>query len=60
MKTMGMVGIIISFVSFLWVLGSVGACECENIDIVQCIVQSIIGLVGLYFGIGLVRYAEGE
>jgi hypothetical protein len=58
MKVIGVIGATLALVSFLWVLGSVGACECENITLGQCFLQSIFGLAGLYLGLDMAKYAE--
>lgn len=58
MKIIRAIGATLAFASLLLVLGSVGACECENITLGQYFLQSIFGFVGFYLGIGLVKYAK--
>jgi hypothetical protein len=50
MKKIQVFGIALLIVSFLWVLGSVGACECDNISLGQCAVQSAFGIAGAWVG----------
>ena len=58
MKKIQMFGIALLMVSFFWVLGSVGACECENISLGQCVVQSLFGIAGAWVGCKLADLGE--
>ena len=58
MKKIQVFGIILLMVSFFWVLGSVGACECENISLGQCVVQSLFGIAGAGVGCKLADLGE--
>ena len=58
MKKIQVVGIILLMVSFFWVLGSVGACECENISLGQCVVESLFGIAGAWVGCKLADLGE--
>lgn len=40
---------IICFISFMFILGTVGALEQDSISIGQAIIQAIIGLIIFYF-----------
>lgn len=58
MKIIRAIGATLAFASLLLVLGSAGACECENITLGQCFLQSIFGFAGFYLGIGMAKYTE--
>lgn len=58
MRKIRMLGIVVFIVSFLWVLGSIGACECENISLGQCAVQSLFGIAGAWVGCKLADWGE--
>lgn len=44
--------------SFLWIVGTAGALECDNIGFIQTIVQGAIGFVIGWVGLKLVQFAE--
>lgn len=56
MKKITVIGAILATLSFFWVLGSVGACECENISLGQCAVQSLFGFAGAWLGLKMVDW----
>jgi hypothetical protein len=58
MKVIRAIGATLAFMSVLLILGSVGACECENITLGQCFLRGVFGLAGLYLGVGMVKYVE--
>ena len=58
MRKIRMFGIVLFIVSFLWVLGSIGACECENISLGQCAVQSLFGIAGAWVGCKMADIGE--
>lgn len=51
MKKREFIGGLVSILAFLWVLGTVGALECDNITILQAVVQSAIGIVVGWIGL---------
>ena len=58
MKKIQVFGIVLLMASFFWVLGSVGACECENITLGQCMVQSAFGIAAPWAGCKLADLGE--
>lgn len=58
MKKIQVFGIVLAVLSFFWVLGSIGACECENISLGQCVVQSLFGIAGAWVGCKLADLGE--
>lgn len=60
MKKNQVFGIALLMISFFWVLGSVGACECENISLGQCVVQSLFGIAGAWLGCKMADWGEKD
>ena len=60
MKKIQVFGIALLMVSFLWVLGSIGACECDNISLGQCAGQSIFGIAGAWLGCKMADWGENN
>jgi hypothetical protein len=58
MKKIQVFGFVLLMVSFFWVLGSVGACECDNITLGQCAVQSLFGIAGAWLGCKMLDLGE--
>ena len=58
MKKIQVFGVVLLMLSFFWVLGSVGACECDNITLGHCMVQSAFGIVGAWVGCKLADWGE--
>lgn len=58
MKKITIIGAILATLSLFWILGSVGACECENISLGQCVVQSLFGIAGAWLGLKLADLGE--
>ena len=52
------IGALLATCSFIWVLGSVGACEWEHITMGQCAIQCLFGFIGVWVGL-LMANAEG-
>lgn len=56
--TIKFIGGLLAILAFFWVLGSVGACECENISLGQCMIQSLVGIVGVWGGLKMASIEE--
>lgn len=54
---MGALTTVVGFIGFMLVLGSAGALEMNNITMLQCLWQSLIGLllvsVSIFFSLGM-------
>ena len=53
-------GALLITISFIWVVGSVGACEWDNITLGQCCVQSLFGVLGVWVGFLLAKAGEAR
>lgn len=51
MKKRELIGGLLATLAFFWVLGTVGALECENITMLQAVVQGTIGVVAGWIGL---------
>ena len=51
MKKRERIGGLLATLAFFWVLGTVGALECENITMLQAVVQGTIGVVAGWIGL---------
>jgi hypothetical protein len=51
-------GALLVVISFIWVLGSVGACDLNNITLGQCFIQSLFGALGVWVGFLLAKAGE--
>lgn len=56
--TMKFIGALLTVCSFIWVLGSVGACDLDNITLGQCFVQSLFGILGVWVGLLMANWGE--
>ena len=57
MKKREFIGGLLATLAFFWVLGTVGALECENITMLQAVVQGAIGVAAGWIGL---KMAEVE
>lgn len=53
MKKREFIGGTLAVLAFFWLVGTVGALECENITCLQSLVQGGIGLLVGWFGLHL-------
>ena len=51
MKKREFIGGLLATLAFFWVLGTVGALECENITMLQAVVQGAIGVAAGWIGL---------
>jgi hypothetical protein len=51
-------GALLTVISFIFVLGSVGACEWDNITLGQCFIQSAFGILGVWVGLLIANAGE--
>ena len=51
MKKSEFIGGLLATLAFFWVLGTVGALECENITMLQAVVQGAIGVAAGWIGL---------
>ena len=51
MKKREFIGGLMAILAFFWVLGTVGALECENITMLQAAVQGAIGVAAGWIGL---------
>ena len=58
MKKIIVIVAILATLSYFWVLGSIGACECEQISLGQCTVQSLFGIAGAWIGLKMVDWGR--
>lgn len=53
MKKREIIGGLMATLAFLWIVGTAGALECENITMSQAAVQGVIGVVAGWIGLKL-------
>jgi hypothetical protein len=58
MKILEYIGGALMVFSFLWIVGTAGALECDNITLLQCIIQGAIGFAIGWVGLKLVQFVE--
>ena len=51
MKKREFIGGLLATLAFFWVLGTAGALECENITMLQAVVQGAIGVAAGWIGL---------
>ena len=51
MEIIKLIGAVLFVFAMFWVLGSVGACDCGNITLKQCALQSLVGIIVGWIGL---------
>lgn len=50
--------VVVAFISFLFVLGSAGACDRNEITLIQATIQAAFGLFTMYASITAIEYID--